>query len=619
MKKLFLILSLALLMCCMLALAVSAAPDESREKVTLTDETVLPLWDEDGSGLIWYINGTDAETGKNTYAYVSNLQKDTTQSVYVKYTLASSTYLNGISIVDNGTTYAKTEIVVANFQCTDENVVFNALNNYMFQNCSKMEYFFAPKQLTKIKGSAFYGCTKLQYCDLSYTNVKSIEGAAFQGATSLEWVSLPSCFEAFENSKNFFNGCTSLERVDGINEWFALLAENEGTIPNGLFYDCTSLNMEIVIPEGIKVIDEYAFTRCSNLNFENLVIPNSVTTLGRSAFNGCTQIKTVRLGASLTSLGQKQFRGCTSLKEIYIPTTLSAILAETFYNFPSNGVFYYAGTKAQLATLVSASETSGNGAFVNATQKSLSEYNDLATKSGRYIVYDYNICDAFYDSECSVANDDFNCETELLCGRGNCTRVSLEAKSHVEAHSVDYENGFLSAGNHLTYCSNENCKALDKTEKLEAMFAPEGFSYRLGDKTGISAKFKINTTALALYETYEKELVFGIIIANQNHVQESFLKDGKLNTANGKGIQVVMEARTYSYFTCLITGFDMSNTQHTELGLVIAGYVHAKDDEENVAYFQKDYEGNAPYAGFCKRDTTLNVVTIGKVKEFSGE
>ena len=63
----------------------------------------------------------------------------------------------------------------------------------------------------------------------------------------------------------------------------------------------------------------------------------------------------------------------------------------------------------------------------------------------------------------------------------------------------------------------------------------------------------------------------------------------------------------------------MNNAQYTGFGLVIAGYVYAKDDASNVTYLQKSYEGETPYAGICAKDATLGVVTVAKVKEFAGE
>ena len=83
-KRILLVAFLVVLM--VVALAVHVFADGSNsETVTLKDGTSLSLWDEDGSGLIWYISGTD-ENGKNVYDSVSNLQQDSTLGkAYVTY------------------------------------------------------------------------------------------------------------------------------------------------------------------------------------------------------------------------------------------------------------------------------------------------------------------------------------------------------------------------------------------------------------------------------------------------------------------------------------------------------------------------------------------------------
>ena len=604
-KKLFIFLSVAVMLVCAFAVSASAAtPDESREKVTLTDGTQLPIWDKDGSGLIWYINGTDSETGKSTYACVSNLNCDSSQNVYIKYTSYTGNtnvnfYLKDMSIVDNGTTYAKTAIVVANLQYTDENplylpnqnVPFNALYDSLFKSCTNLEYIFVPKQLIKINPTVFNGCTRLQCCDLSYTNVKTIEGAAFQGATSLKWVSLPSCFEEFANSKNFFNGCTALERVDGINEYFERLAKNNGTIPNSLFYGCTNLSMEIILPEGITKIDELAFFQCSKLNFETLVIPNSVTTIARSAFNSCTQIKTVKLGASVTTLGDKLFRGCTGIKEIYIPASLSAMSAETCYSLPKDCVFYYTGTQDQLTTLISASSTSGNGAFINATVKSLSEYNNLETKSGRYIVYGVNKCDAFYGSAHSFDND---CTTADVC-KNACGAIASKADSHNYDKTLEFPNGFANSGILTVGCQNPNCASATDSE-VNAIFAAKGYSTN-PEQNAINGGYAVNLDSLALYKEINGEIKYGIVIANAKSFDgEFFDENNKVNST--KALQVEIDSQ-YSNFDCSIS---FGANTGVELDLVICAYVITDD---GVVFIQKDSGSDVTIGGATFKSVTL--------------
>jgi hypothetical protein len=72
----------------------------------------------------------------------------------------------------------------------------------------------------------------------------------------------------------------------------------------------------IILPESIKVIENYAFIGSANLADINL--PNGLTTIGESAFSGCSQLKEIYIPASCVNLGTSAFRGCTSLTRAII-------------------------------------------------------------------------------------------------------------------------------------------------------------------------------------------------------------------------------------------------------------------------------------------------------------
>ena len=77
------------------------------------------------------------------------------------------------------------------------------------------------------------------------------------------------------------------------------------------------------IKEGIRIICDRAFYRCSSLS--NIVIPASVTSIGDSAFCGCRSLSSIIIPASVTSIGDNAFCGCRSLSKIVIPASVTSI------------------------------------------------------------------------------------------------------------------------------------------------------------------------------------------------------------------------------------------------------------------------------------------------------
>ena len=82
--------------------------------------------------------------------------------------------------------------------------------------------------------------------------------------------------------------------------------ENPYLVINDILVDGTPATGSLILPEGIKHINEYAFERCFNIS--EVVIPEGVESIGEGAFNQCNRIGNVVLPASLKSVGKDAFR-----------------------------------------------------------------------------------------------------------------------------------------------------------------------------------------------------------------------------------------------------------------------------------------------------------------------
>ncbi|MFP4698375.1 MAG: leucine-rich repeat domain-containing protein [Eubacteriales bacterium] len=85
---------------------------------------------------------------------------------------------------------------------------------------------------------------------------------------------------------------------------------------------------EIVLPESIKSIGNYAFTECEGLKKINL--PKNLNKIGEHAFEECVKLKEIDLPKELKEIGRRAFRNCDSLKSVKIPEGIEVIEYGTF-------------------------------------------------------------------------------------------------------------------------------------------------------------------------------------------------------------------------------------------------------------------------------------------------
>lgn len=205
-----------------------------------------------------------------------------------------------------------------------------------FVFCESLEYAFIPSSMKDIDG--FTACSSLKSINLP-EGLETIGIQAFCDCDSLKTVTIPSSV----NSIGFgaFEWCDSLTeiKVKSNNAYFTdingvlynkdktkiiqypkaktqtsyIIPSSVTTVGRDAFEECENLK-SIILPEKLTSIEESAF---SSSGIKTIEIPAGVTTISRSAFNS-SFIESIVLPNNIVKIDEMAFRNCKNLKKIFI-------------------------------------------------------------------------------------------------------------------------------------------------------------------------------------------------------------------------------------------------------------------------------------------------------------
>ena len=185
--------------------------------------------------------------------------------------------------------------------------------------------FAIPDSVTSIGNYAFFGCSSLTSITIP-DSVTSIGSWAFDECSSLTSVTIGNSVTRIGGGA--FSDCRSLNKVyaASLDSWLKIKFSGWGSNPcnNGAdLYFNGEIVKDVVIPDGVTSIGNFAFHECSSLT--SITIPDSVTDIGYQVFSYCSSLTSITIGSGVTSIGESAFAYCTGLTSITIPNSVTSI------------------------------------------------------------------------------------------------------------------------------------------------------------------------------------------------------------------------------------------------------------------------------------------------------
>lgn len=182
----------------------------------------------------------------------------------------------------------------------------------VFEDCDNLKSVNVPPSVKYIGRCAFYDCTALE--SFSCDNVEIIYPEAFYNCENLKSVNLGAKLKEIKwssqgNAYGAFEDCDALETV--------VIPSSVTHIGKRAFYWCNALKF-VAIGSGVKEIAEKAFYNCNEL--KSVAIDGNVETIGEDAFNDCEKLESVAFLGNTppSSFGEDCFYDCSPNLKYYV-------------------------------------------------------------------------------------------------------------------------------------------------------------------------------------------------------------------------------------------------------------------------------------------------------------
>jgi len=235
-----------------------------------------------------------------------------------------------------------------------------SIGNGAFSECTSLTSVTIPYSVTSIGEKAFYSCSSLSSINIA-NSVTNIGNEAFESCTSLTSITIPK--SVINIGEKTFSNCTKLVAIN-VASGNANFSSDQGILYNHnktaiIQYPAGKTDSTFSIPDSVTVVMYYAFLGCSNLTIIN--IPKSIISIETGAFSSCNKLTEINVASdntqfsseqgllynhnktvliryptekkeinfnipnSVTSIGNSAFKDCYSLESVTVPNSVKSI------------------------------------------------------------------------------------------------------------------------------------------------------------------------------------------------------------------------------------------------------------------------------------------------------
>ena len=279
----------------------------------------------ENSGQVWadlYIDGTLEIRGQGNMKNFNYDEETPWKDSHIKKV-----------IIQDGVTNIGSNIFSSEYRLKEVTIAdsVTSIGSSAFDYCIALAEITLPNNLVNIGRYAFEGCNQL-------TNITIPEKLTTIGEGAFSYCEKLTDINVVDNN-------TTYSSVDGVlfNKDISKLIlypyarkQTEYTIPDTVetigvsAFDGASNLKKLSLPEGLTTIEESAFMNCTGIN--EVILPSTLTTIGKYAFGYCYKLDNIEIPGNVATINSYVFEGCGNLKSVTLLDGITTIKDYAFEN-----------------------------------------------------------------------------------------------------------------------------------------------------------------------------------------------------------------------------------------------------------------------------------------------